>query len=411
MKSTSFLLYLLLLLTSLWTTSAVADERKVIPSIAFKQEYSDNLFFSAQSRQSDFISTISPGLELMNNTDRLTAGMKMHLDSSYYQDHQNLDSVDQDISGNLGYAVSSRANVFTSGGYRRDSRVDSQFTQTGLVLSDVPRELYNYQLGGDYALSEVMGVKLAYTYNSEYYDSSQYAAYQSNAISMELNRDLSELLSSTVGRIRLGAMDYNNDGTYGLKNGSQTKNYTGTVGAERRLDERFSYFADIGLRYTESTLDTYRLVPSGIPSSYLVVPYEAQSNGTGITGQTGVTYQGELNSAQLSLAHEVAPASGSNGTVERTTLQCSAGRKLNETSQIALSAGYAMNKSTQDGSTTNTIDQQSYWLQPKLVYDLTQQWAVETSYSYALVHDKEVDTDSYRNLVMLRLVYQYKMFE
>ncbi|MBV5342989.1 hypothetical protein JZU68_05065 [bacterium] len=279
---------------------------------------------------------------------------------------------------------------------------------TGLVLSDVPRERYNYQLGGDYALSEVMGVKLAYTFNTEYYDSSQYADSQSNGISLELNRDLSEWLSSTVGRIRLGATDYNNDGTQTGSNGSQTKNYTGTIGAERKLDEQFSYFIDIGLRYTESTFDTYRLVPSGIPFYYFVVPFEDESNGTGLTGQTGLTYQGELNSAQLSLSHEVAAASGSNGTVERTALQCGAGRKLNETSRIALSAGYAMNKSTQDETNADTIDEQSIWLQPKLVYDFTEQWAVETSYSYSLVHDKEADTDSYRNLVLLRLVYQYK---
>jgi hypothetical protein len=407
MKPTTVLLFLLLL--ACWgPASVVADDRKVIPSIALKQEYSDNLYFDSQSRQSDFITTVSPGLVLVNNTERLKAGLKLQLDSAYYQDHTDMDSVDQDFSGNLGYAVSSRANLFTSGGYRRDSRVDSEFTQTGLVLSDVPRERYNYQLGGDYALSEVMGVKLAYTFNTEYYDSSQYADSQSNGISLELNRDLSEWLSSTVGRIRLGATDYNNDGTQTGSNGSQTKNYTGTIGAERKLDEQFSYFIDLGLRYTESTFDTYRLVPSGIPFYYFVVPYEDESNGTGLTGQTGLTYQGELNSAQLSLSHEVAAASGSNGTVERTALQCGAGRKLNETSRIALSAGYAMNKSTQDETNADTIDEQSIWLQPKLVYDFTEQWAVETSYSYSLVHDKEADTDSYRNLVLLRLVYQYK---
>ncbi|MBV5342990.1 outer membrane beta-barrel protein, partial [bacterium] len=71
--------------------------RKVIPSIALKQEYSDNLYFDSQSRQSDFITTVSPGLVLVNNTERLKAGLKLQLDSAYYQDHTDMDSVDQDF--------------------------------------------------------------------------------------------------------------------------------------------------------------------------------------------------------------------------------------------------------------------------------------------------------------------------
>ena len=407
MNLTTTLLALLLLFAPWLPTAVLADERKAVPSIALKQEYNDNLYFSTRSRQSDFISTVSPALELMNNTERLQAGLKLQVDSSYYQANQTLDSVDQDFSGSLRYALSPRTNLFTAAGYRRDSRVDSEFTQTGLILGAVPRDRYSYRLGGDYALSELMGMKLTYSFNSETYESALYSDYKSNDVSWELNRDLSTLLSRTVGRMRLGTAKYDYTGTQNSNNGSQTTNYTGTIGAERSYDERFSYFADIGLRYTESTFNTFHVVPTEIPFLFQVVPYQAQTDGTGLTGQAGVTYKGELNDATVAFSHDIGAASGSSGTVERTTLQGNAVRRLNETSRVAFSAGYALNKSTQDGRATAAIDEVSYWLQPRLVYDVTRQFSIETSYSYALVHYNVTSTEAYRNLVLLRLVYQY----
>lgn len=396
MKPTTFILSFLLLVAPWFATAAVADERKVIPSIALQQEYNDNLYFSSQTREGDFISTVSPALELMNNTERLQAGMKMQLDSSYYHDNQNLDSIDQDYSGHVRYALSSKANLFTSAGYRRDSRVDRDFTQTGFLLGAVTRDRYNYRLGGDYALSEAMRVQLQYSFDTDYYESSAYSDYTSHDVSFLLSRDLSRFISRTIGRINLGMTKYTAEG-------SAVTNYSGTIGAERSFDERFSLFADLGLRYTQSTFDTI-LVPSGTLS-------EEHADGSGLSGQAGMSYDGDLNNAKLVLSHGVTAASGRNGTVERTALQCSVGRRLNETSRVAFAAGYLVNKSTQDELAASAIDERSLWLQPKMLYALNGQVAVETSYNHALVTNKVADTDAYRNLVLLRLVFQYALFE
>lgn len=396
MKPMTFILSFLLLVAPWCATSAVADERKVIPSIALQQEYNDNLYFSSQAREGDFISTVSPALELMNNTERLQAGMKMQLDSSYYHDNSNLDSIDQDYSGNVRYALSSMASLFTSAGYRRDSRVDRDFTQTGFLLGAVTRDRYNYRLGGDYALSEAMRAQLQYSFAEDYYESSAYSDYTSHDVSFLLSRDLSKFISRTIGRMNLGMTKYTTEG-------SAVTNYSGTIGAERSLDERFSFFADLGLRYTQSTFDAI-LLPGGIP-------YEEQADGSGLSGQAGVSYNGELNNAKLVLSHGVTAASGRNGTVEQTALQCNVGRKLNETSRVAFAAGYRVNKSAQDELAASAIDERSLWLQPKILYALNDQIAVETSYNHALFTNKAADTDAYRNLVLLRLVFQYALFE
>ena len=404
MKLTTFLVLFLLLAVSCVMTSAFADERKVIPSIALQQEYNDNVYFSAHSRDADFISTVSPALELLNNTERLQAGLKMQLDSAYYHDNSNLDSTDQDYSGSLRYAVSSQANLFTSAGYRRDSRVDREFNQTGFLLGAVTRDRYNYRLGGDYALSEAMRAQLQYTFAGDYYESSAYSDFKSHDLSLMISRDLSEMISRTIGRVNLGMTKYDSQG-------SQVTNYSGTIGAERSLDERFSVFADLGLRFTRSAFDSTQLVPSGNPFVFLVVPYEEHAEGAGISGQAGMTYNGELNNAKLVLSHGVTAASGRNGTVERTAVQANIGRRLNETSRIGFSAGYTLNKSTQDELGAAATDESSLWLQPKILYALTDQVAVETSYNYAQLINRQADTDACRNLVLLRLIFQYPLFE
>lgn len=385
-------------------TSAVADERKVIPSIAMQQEYNDNLYFSSHTKDGDFISTVSPALEVMNNTERLQSGIKIQLDSSYYHDNPDLNSIDQDYSGTLRYGVSPTANLFTSAGYRRDSRVDRDFTQTGFVLGAVNRDRYNYRLGGDYALSEAMGMQATYSFDSDYYEDSAYSDYKSHDISFLFSRDLSAVISRTVARMKLGMTRFN-------MQGSQVTNYSGTIGAERSLDERFSFFADLGLRYTQSEFDSFQMLPTGVPGFFLIAPHEEQAEGWGPSGQAGVTYNGELDNAKLVLSHGVTAASGRSGTVQRTALQCNVGRKLSETSRVAFFAGYFVNKSTQDEMAALAIDENSLCIQPKMLYALSDQVAVEASYSYALVHNKVADTDASRNLVLLRLVFQYPLFE
>lgn len=394
-----------LLLSVLWITPwATADERKVTATVSLKQEYTDNLFFTSYDREEDFISTVSPGLGLINNTERLKSELKVRLDSLYYMENSDLDSIDQDYSGSLRYALSPRANVFTSAQYIRDSRSDRDFIETGLITRAVNRDRYIYRLGGDYVLTELMGIQLKYGYDADAYDSEGYSDYQSHDIACTLTRDMSDLFPSTIGRVTAGTTFYSDDN-------SDSTNYYGTIGAEHSVSELYKVFADVGLRYTDSQYDSARLVPSNIPFFYMVVPYEAHAKGTGLTGRAGLTYTGELHTATMAFSHAVTQAGGYDGTVERTALQGDVSRRLTETSRISFSAGYARNKSTEDELLVDEVDEDSLWLQPKLTYTLTERIVLEAFYNYAFIHDNLDNEDRERNLVFLRLGFNYPILE
>lgn len=384
MKPATFL-WPFFLIPWLTTASALADERKVIPSIAVQQDYNDNLFFSSQMRERDFITTVSPALELKNNTERLQAGIKMQLNSVYYHENQNLNSLGQDYSGTLRYAVSPRTNMFTSAGYRRDLLVDRDFTQTGFLAGAVARNQYTYRLKGDYALSEVMDGQLQYSFDHDYYENSDYSDYKSQDISFLLNRNLSRYISRTTGRMNLGVTRYDTTGV-------EVTNYSGTIGAKRHLTEQISCFVDIGLRYTNSVSEAM--------SVYADSP--------GLSGKASISY---LGNAKLTLSRGVMATSGRSGTIERTAVEGNANRRLTETTRVDFSTGYFMDKSMQDELAALTVDERSIWLQPKIFYDFTDRIALETSYNYSMVNNRVTNTDAYRNLVLFRLVFQYPIFK
>jgi hypothetical protein len=51
--------------------AAYADEFKLTPSVAVRQEYNSNIFFDSSKEEDDTITRVKPGLELLNRTERL----------------------------------------------------------------------------------------------------------------------------------------------------------------------------------------------------------------------------------------------------------------------------------------------------------------------------------------------------
>src|SRR5512143_3941426 len=79
--------------------AALADEFKVTPSVAVRQEYNSNIFFDSRDEKDDFITRVKPGLELLERTERIDLRLAGFVIPYVYWDNDNLNSVDQDYSG------------------------------------------------------------------------------------------------------------------------------------------------------------------------------------------------------------------------------------------------------------------------------------------------------------------------
>lgn len=417
MKATTLLWGLAAIILGCSIPEARADAWKVVPSIAVQQKYSDNIFFDAENTESDFINTLSPALEFSEKTERLTASLKAQLDSLTYFDNSYLNATDQNYRGSLRYAVTQKANVFTSAGFRKDSQVDRDLGETGLLQGSATRKNYTYEAGGDYALSEAMGMRLAFNGLQDKYDDPAEYDLESQGVSFVLSRDLSAFMTATTGRLSGAYNEYDQTREQSFFGGSvssestyNVKNYSGSVGAERQWDEKFSLFADVGWRYTDTTQESVQVDRFTIPPRVFTDTQE--SNGSGFTGQFGGSYRGETTNANLTLSQEVSAASGENGATDRTIFRGTVGRRLTEKTRVDVMAEYYINTSVQDEVRPGSnVDEKTLRFNPRLGYQFNQDFSLEAAYIFEQVDDQVDDTVSERNVVWCRLVYQYPLFE
>ena len=101
--------------------NAFADEFKLTPSLAVKEEYNDNVLYTRTNVQSDFITTISPGLALRDRTERMDIYLSGRLDRRLYSSQTDLNATDQYYQGAGKYALSPRLNLSGKAFYSDDA--------------------------------------------------------------------------------------------------------------------------------------------------------------------------------------------------------------------------------------------------------------------------------------------------
>src|SRR5271157_2998914 len=79
------------------------NEFRLVPSISVKEEYNSNILLSTDSEKSDFLTTVSPGVEMVNRTDRLDTDLLVRLDRLEYLDNRDVSATNQMYNGKLHY--------------------------------------------------------------------------------------------------------------------------------------------------------------------------------------------------------------------------------------------------------------------------------------------------------------------
>ena len=116
--------------------NAGAAEFKVIPSVALKGEYNDNVFFDEDDQISDYIGTVTPGLEIINRTERLDLNLNGHYRIIRYKDAGELDAEDYDGSGRLSYSLTPVLRLNAGALYDKSTQPDRDVVY-GPVDSDL----------------------------------------------------------------------------------------------------------------------------------------------------------------------------------------------------------------------------------------------------------------------------------
>jgi opacity protein-like surface antigen len=388
-----FSLFFLLVLLLLPQEQARGDEFKLIPSLLLRQEYNDNVFFREGNKEDDFISTVSPGLELLERTERMEARVRGRLDGIFYADNTDLDHWDQHYRGTFRYQLVPRMGVAAFAVYSEDSRPDRDIGETGLVQGKETRERQNYGASTEFTLSEKMLAKLSYEYEDEDFDDPESDAVdnESHVASLLFTRDLKGFIPRTKGTMNFGYSRYEFPD-------ADIDNYSLMVGASTELSELVSLLAGVGPRYTETDVEED-------------ATGEKDHEEWGGTGQILLSYKSELTEGSLTFFRDLRKASGRRGTTERTALLGEIRRRFAYELQGRLLAEYFLNEADRGKLAGKDIDEETFRVRTLLRYNFTRDVALEASYSFTRIEDNDDDTDTNRNVVFIRLRLQYPLFD
>ncbi len=371
--------------------AVAADERKLILSLGVSEEYNDNVFFSVDDEIDDYINRLLGGLKVINRTERLDASLSGQVRNNHYADHDELDGLDQYYAGQAGYWLTPDLKGMLDAAYARDTQPDRDIEVTGLVLGTAVRKTQDYGAGIQYQLSEITAAALTYKYSEQRYDRDQFVDFRAHRGGLGFTRRMDRLWPNTTGRLNLNYAEYDYDT-------ATVDYYAATVGMLWQMSEVWHLQIDGGARYTETEFD-----PSGAA--------ERADEGWGGVGVLTLGYRGEYTLVSLTASHDVGPASGRDGSVERTSGVMDLRYRFAEKAWVGSGAGYYLNRADEGDLASRETDQNTLILRPYLRYDLTDTLFLEASYIFTRIDDNVIDEISERNVYLLKLMFEYPVFE
>lgn len=379
----------LLLLLTIVPAPLLAEELKLTSGLAVNGEYNDNIFMATGGKQSDFITTVTPSLEISSRTERRDASASGGFNWLTYAHHSESDSVDFFGQGALGYQFDPRLALSLAAGYTRNSRLD-QLDPVTHVAVKTGSGTQSYKAGASYSLTEKSKVSLGYSYAQEDFDSATFLSTREHQGSAGFSYTLAPETSLEP------AFSFDTQQT----DISQVDNYSVSVGLKKRFRELWSLSMNGGGRYTRSSFSA-----AGTTKS---------SNWGWIAG-LAFNYSGEKLSGTVSFNHDIALVPGGTGSTERTGGSATVGDQFTRALYGNAGVGYYYNYSAPDQYSLQGINEKTLEVTCLLRYDLTyalklnamNNLALEASYGYYNVDYGQNVGVANKNIFMLRLVMRH----
>ncbi len=392
-----------LMVFSLLTFASVTwgADVKLLPSLALRGEYNDNVTFSRKAEKDDFIGTASPSITFGYASELATLKASLGADFMGYADDDNLNTVNQRYKVDGAYQTTERFKLLGDLSYVKDTTLDSELEETGLVVGRNDRKRLGGGAGAVYRLNEVSDVGVKVDYTDVNYDSSRFVDYTSKAVLLTYNHELKEsrdvLTVQTV---------YN----YSTSDVSKVDNYGLSFGLSHAFSEKLRFDGSIGVRYTKTD---FRLIRSEIlvdPATGLLVfsfrRENQEENDWGGTAHLSLTRQDETTSWSAGYSRDL--TYGPYGEpIETDRFYGRAGWKVTERLDAGIAGSLYFTKSQ---GTVGERDSRYFDLTPSLKYRITEDHFLQCAYSYSRDEDNRLTSDktAERNRVWLMLVFRFK---
>jgi len=369
------------------------------PGINIKGEYDDNISFDNTNKLDDYLATISPTLSLKYASERLKFNSSLALDVLRYTDETDLDDEYQRYKLDGEYLLTEKLSLTGQGSFTKDTTLESELEETGLVNFREDRRRYTLGGGVGYRLSEINNWQLDYSFGQTNYDGYQNIDYEFQTVSYTFQHRLANMRDIII----LQPYYYYYDSKV-----SQVDNYGLMLGFEHPFNATLHLSLYTGVRYTESSYDQQQIrlveIAPGILAFALVTETEDDNNWGG-AADISLKKTAERWTAELSYSRDL--GYGSSGeSIEHDRFRFSGSYNISSRWQARLSTSLSYSQSDSDYSDE---DSRYFNLTPGLSYKLTEQHSLVLSYSYAEVYDKTLSSNQHydRNRIWLSLNFRF----
>jgi len=395
------------MILSFWLPAANCDQFEVKPYLAVRGEYNDNIFFIPEDEVDDYILTIKPGIEFTERTERLEAKLSGEVAPFFYADNPDLNDVDQDYRGRIGYQFTPRLNGRADAFFIVDNLPDRDILSTGLVQSIDRRKRYHLGAGTNFLLSEKAAVDVSYDFNRDDWDKDviDQEDLTSNVVNSGFIYNLGDWLEAATGRMNFGYANYEYDT-------SETDSIYGGVGLKHFFSEIVTLEVDVGVRFVDSEFDVIKFVPivPGLPFVRQTVEKETNS-GWGVIGQAILEIRDEKTRGNFLISRDLAATSGRTGPTDQFRMIFSLFHRFLEDMRVGLTAGYYHNKADSGDFSLQEIDEDTFRIRPSIRWEFYENYTLEGAYTYTYVDDKATDRIKKQNRVFLQVAYGLPLFD
>ena len=384
-------LMVMVLCFALLPIHSFAEPGKFVPFVSIKQEYSDNILFTTDNEEEDFITTGTAGLIYSYDSERVDARINGRLLHLLYKDNDQLDTTDGNASASWNYQYTEKLGLGASIQYRNDSRRDRDTDTTGLVLSG-DREGAKFTVSSNYMLSELTRGEIKVFYGLEEIDEVQSEEDNDTInINLSFSKNLSKTFKNTIGLFNLSYMHYTSD--YEILATTLNRKYASDVvqiyaGFSKDITELYNFYLQAGASYTD-TEETTRIGSIRID--------DQDDDNLGGVLLAGLNYDGLYYDIGFSFSHDMRESSGTNGTVERSAVSLNIDRKVSDDFFLTFDTSCYLNQNERE--TSEDLDEFTFNVQPGFRYRFWDTFTFSGVYRFTSVKDKTNDSVSERNLI------------
>lgn len=363
-------------------TGAQAAESKLIPEISIKQTYNDNINFSTTEEKNDLILTVTPILRWNSQTEMTGITANAEMDVIRYGKEHNLDEVNQKYSLGYDFRATELLGLNLNGSLIKDTTLDTEMEETGLVLKRTKRHFYHIKPGLSWYMGEKTQLNLTCGYTRAEYGASGYSDYDIYDGTLELVHTLSKEGATVSAQGGYTHSDYET---------SNVDNYRLYLGLSYPFTQKLKLTAWAGARYTKS--------------EYEVAETESDGN-WGWLGYLSLNRTIENGSVSVSINRDISP-SGLGETIEHDRATLDIDYRFTQFITGRFNGSLSRSKSESEYRDT---DQELYHLRPSLSWQIAERVLAELSYQYSKTEYKNIHTNADRNIIFLRFrIYWEKL--